>query len=87
MWLIMVVAAGAFFTTYEAVKYTLGNTSTTTRAQRSNQSQHETINRLPVTQSHAYRPRDCVFVSGDGFLFDADTGGGAEAECAGGSNE
>ena len=37
--------------------------------------------------SHAYRPRDCVFVSGDGFLFDADTGGGAEAECAGGSNE
>lgn len=47
----MVVAAGAFFTTYEAVKYTLGNTSTTTRAQRSNQSQHETINRLPVTQS------------------------------------
>lgn len=50
MWLIMVVA-GAFFTTYEAVKYTLGNTSTTTRAQRSNQSQNETINRLPATQS------------------------------------
>lgn len=47
----MVVVAGAFFTTYEAVKYTLGNTSTTTRAQRSNQSQNETINRLPVTQS------------------------------------
>lgn len=43
--------AGAFFTTYEAVKYTLGETSTSTRAQRSSQSQNETIRRFPVLHS------------------------------------
>ena len=43
--------AGAFFTTYEAVKYTLGETSATTRARRSSQSQNETIHKFPILHS------------------------------------
>lgn len=50
----VVFVAGAFFTTYEGVKYTLGNlTSTTTGAQHSPQSQNTTYSLLSTPIIHA----------------------------------